>query len=217
MSWLQETHFVSLSRRRAAHCCSVCRGCVARWFECRAAVRSCVRVGTARACIHRRRTYDPSQRDHLSGNGVCSCRPDRASLSDRHATLRRYSIAFKWSTRRIARVGDLNRRRRHRCIDRWRFAVADGLDLGKTSRHRGDGSWRREDDVYGRRLSWLATHDTYDLRRRPDWFGHRHRVDGPTRPAKHADALAVWCLSRTRRSCSPSFRLAARRVVRRTV
>ena len=67
-------------------------------------------------------------------------------------------------------------------VDWRRLAVAHGLDVGKTSRHRSDGPGRREDDVYGRRLSWLATDDSDDLCRRVVWLRYWHLVDGPARP-----------------------------------
>ena len=61
----------------------------------------------------------------------------------------------------------------YRRTNRRRFALVDGLDVGKTSRHRGDGSRRREDDVYGRRLSRLAAYDPNDLRGSLEWFSYR--------------------------------------------
>src|SRR6185295_20404363 len=94
-----------------------------------------------------------------------------------------------------------------RRINRWWLVVVDGLDVGKTSRHRGNGTGRREDDVYGWRVSRLALDHSNDLRWCIVRFGDRNFVDGSTREERLADASSVWRL--------PGHRLNRSSLVRR--
>ena len=59
----------------------------------------------ARARLHRRRTHDSSERDHVSGDRVRHRRARRYSFINRHATLRRRTVAFTRRARRHAAVG----------------------------------------------------------------------------------------------------------------
>src|SRR6266540_4132435 len=53
-------------------------------------------------------------------------------------------------------MGGIARRRTTRRAD-WRWlALVNGMDLGKAAWYRSHGARRREDDVYGGCLSWLA-------------------------------------------------------------
>ena len=70
-----------------------------------------------------------------------------------------------WGCSRHAVLGSIADRRRRRRVGRRRLLVVDGLALGKTARHRSDGPGRRQDDVYGGRISRLATDDSDNIPR----------------------------------------------------
>ena len=71
--------------------------------------------------------------------------------------------------------------------------------MGEAPERRGDGTGRRQDDAYGRCVSWLATYDPNDLPGGVVRVSRRPRVDDDQPRAKPAAVAAirnlpgVWC------------------------